>query len=82
MRELYLRDRSRRRYFIYKPGRDEMKILLFCLYTLSVVGPVMTAVWGYMKKRDLAWFVHPVMCVGMLVVYAKVVISNMFNYEA
>jgi len=80
MRELYLRDNSRRRYFIYKPGRDNWKIILFCLYSLSVVGPTVTAIGGYMKKRDLAWFVHPVMCMGMLVVYGyQLVISLVFR---
>ncbi len=76
MRELYLRDSSRRRYFIYQPGRDGWKIVLFSLYALSVVGPVMTSVWGFTKKRDLAWFIHPLMCFSMFWVYAGVVIRD------
>jgi glycosyltransferase involved in cell wall biosynthesis len=76
MKELYLRDNERRRYFIYKPGRDEFKILLFGIYALSVVGPLATAVWGYTKKRDLAWFVHPVMCFCMFWVYGCQLIKS------
>jgi len=76
MRELYLRDNKRRRYFIYKPGRDEWKIILFCLYTLSLVGPLLTAIWGFTKKRDLAWFLHPVMCLGVLWIYGWAVIRK------
>lgn len=76
MRELYLRDSSRRRYFVYKAGRDEWKIVLFSLYSLSIVGPVITALRGFLKKRDFAWFVHPVMCFAMFWVYALVLIRN------
>jgi glycosyltransferase involved in cell wall biosynthesis len=76
MRELYLRDSSRRRYFIYKPGRDEWKIFLFSVYALSVVGPLVTAIWGYLKKRDMAWFLHPVMCFSMFWVYFGAVIKS------
>ena len=78
MRELYLRDGKRRRYFICDLQKDWWKILLFSLYTLSVVGPMVTALWGFVKKRDLAWFLHPVMCLGVLVVYGVAVVGNRF----
>ncbi|MBU1200200.1 glycosyltransferase family 2 protein [Patescibacteria group bacterium] len=81
MRELYLRDSSRRRYFIYKLGRDEVKTLWFSLYALSVVLPLIDAIKGYVKKRDLAWFMHPVMCFCIFWVYFLVVLRHLWEVK-
>lgn len=76
MRELYLEDKDRRRYFIYKKGRDDLRLALFVAYALSGVGPLMTAVWGMVKKWDWAWLGHVVMCWSLLVIYGKEVVKG------
>lgn len=81
MRDLYLRDSSKRRYFVYKLGRDELKTLFFSLYALSLVLPLLYSVWGYSKKRDLAWFLHPVMCFSLLWVYFLVVVRHIWEIK-
>lgn len=45
-------------------------VATFCMYTLLVVPTVAQALWGFMRKPDLAWFFHPIACVITLVVYA------------
>ncbi|MFH2019563.1 MAG: glycosyltransferase family 2 protein [bacterium] len=69
MRELYLKVRAKRRYRWDETRRDKVKILGFVIYTLTLVGPIMWSVRGYIWKRDLAWFWHLPMCLGILIVY-------------
>lgn len=73
MDELYLRDFGKRRYFLYNPNKDLFKIILFCLYSLSIILPLITSIKGYLKKKDFAWFLHPVMCLGMIWIYGQLV---------
>lgn len=62
MQELYLRDSLKRRYFLYNPQKDKLKIIGFSLYSLSIILPVLDSIRGYLKIRDLAWFLHPLVC--------------------
>jgi glycosyltransferase involved in cell wall biosynthesis len=41
----------------------------FILYTLFIVPLVIQSFIGYSKKRDVAWFIHPLICWITLVVY-------------
>lgn len=79
MDELYLRDFEKRRYFLYDPEKDLVKIIFYCAYSLSVILPLLTSIYGYLKKKDLAWFLHPLMCLGMMWVYGSVVIKNVLS---
>lgn len=74
MRELYLEQRGVRRYKWVRGFGDIIKLGLFIIYSLSVVGPLVTAVRGFLRKPDLAWFWHPVMSVAMIVVYGLALI--------
>lgn len=65
----HFEDRIKRRYSIYDPSVDQLALLRFIFYSLSIIFPTMDAIRGYLKKPDLAWFVHPFMCLGILSVY-------------
>lgn len=81
MEDLYLRDLSRRRYLLYDKKRDQKKILTYIFYCLTLIFPTMFAVRGYLKKRDLAWFLHPIVCWLIMMIYALSVINwQMWNY--
>lgn len=60
----YLNTNIKRRYFIYNPRKikDTVKLLLFIIYTVTIVKPLIDSVRGYSKIHDLAWFVHPFAC--------------------
>lgn len=64
MARYYLRSTSVRRYLIYDPSKpeDRRKLLLFIIYTVTIVRPFLDALRGFMVIADVAWFLHPVMC--------------------
>lgn len=65
----HFEDQSKRRYSIYNAKEDKRALLLFIIYASTVIMPTIDATRGFMKYPDLAWFVHPFMCLGILVVY-------------
>jgi len=75
MKNLYLKDLKNRRYFIYKKGRDRSKIILYSLYSLTLVGPIIHAVKGFLRLPDIAWFLHPVVCFLMFWIYSLSVVN-------
>lgn len=62
-------DYSRRRYSIYEPAKDKLGLFGYIIYSATFIGPIIHAIIGYLKKPDTAWFLHPIMCSAMLVVY-------------
>ncbi len=74
MKELYLEQRKMRRYKWVRDYQDMARLGLFVIYSLTVVGPLATAVRGFLKKPDLAWFWHPVMSAAMVLVYGLALI--------
>lgn len=67
----YLQEKIKRRYLIYNPHlfSDNIKLFLFVLYTLTLVKPFYDSTKGFLKVRDIAWFMHPVICVVFLLSY-------------
>ena len=76
MNELYLKQIKIRRYKWVRGWSDKARLGLYVIYSLTLVGPLMEALWGFISKPDLAWFWHPAMCVSMVVVYAKAIIHS------
>lgn len=62
-------DHTKRRYSIYDPKKDKFALTLFVLYSLTLFLPIVDATRGFVKIRDIAWFIHPFMCLGILAVY-------------
>lgn len=69
MRELYMGEYENRRYLLYDPKKDRLKIILYSLGSLTLVWPTLEALWGFWRIPDLAWFWHPVVCFFMFWVY-------------
>ena len=72
---------SQRRYKIFDPKKmkDIIGLLRFIIFTLTFIEPLYESIRGYVRKKDIAWFIHPVMCVGIGVVYAQVNMSYLFK---
>ena len=75
MENLYLQDLSKRRYLLYKKERDRKKIIAYSFYALTLIGPTIEAFRGYLKKADMAWFLHPVVCFLIFWIYFLSVIN-------
>jgi len=75
MEKLYLKDLSKRRYFIYKKDKDRKKIIAYSFYALTFVGPTIESSRGFFKVRDWAWFLHPLLCFIMFWIYFLAVLN-------
>lgn len=71
----------KRRYLIYNSRRlkDNFKLLLFIIYTVSFAKPFIDSVRGYVYIRDRAWFVHPIVCWTYLIAYSLATIKKFLN---
>lgn len=75
----HFEEHSKRRWSVVMPG-DELYVILFTIYSITVIGPLITALRGYFKIKDPAWFIHPLMCFGTTVIYGWVFIKySLFN---
>jgi len=60
----YLKQTMKRRYLIFNPqdNSDRFKLFLFVIYTVTFVKPFFDSAIGYYYIRDVAWFMHPLVC--------------------
>jgi glycosyltransferase involved in cell wall biosynthesis len=79
MGELYLRDQRFRRYVWVKNWQEKIKIFGYIVYSLTLIGPLLEAFNGWRKKRDSAWFWHPLMCFSMVWVYGLALVMKLFS---
>jgi len=75
MKELYMRDKARRRYLVYRDG-DEGKIVAYSFWVITLMGPGLVSLRGFLKIPDMAWFLHPVVSFLMFWVYFLAVMEN------
>lgn len=76
MFELYLEGFSQRRYFLFNPSKDKLKILAYSFYSLTFLGPLIDAFRGFVRIPDPAWFLHPLVCFLMFWLYFLAVLKN------
>lgn len=81
LRNYYLSSSIKRRYLIYDSSKvkDTMKLLLFALYTLTIVKPLYDSFRGYLIIRDIAWFLHPIVCLVYLFSYGYATTIKLVN---
>jgi len=65
----HFEDLSKRRYSIYEPKKDRTNLLMYIIISVTFVKPIYDSIRGFLKVRDVAWFIHPFMCFIMLIVY-------------
>lgn len=83
-REFYIekyhfQDLSKRRYSIYEPSKDRMNLIRYIIISLTFILPLYDAIRGFIKIRDVAWFLHPFMCFAMLLVYGFPTVKGEFQ---
>lgn len=65
----HFEDQKRRRYSVYEPKKDRLKLIYYVFISITVIKPLFDSLRGYIKIRDVAWFIHPIMCLAMLFIY-------------
>ena len=71
---IYHSDNMKRTYAVFH-RRDFLKLIINILCNITVLIPLLRAFKGYFNKRDVAWFLHPIVCftftVGYSIFFAK-----------
>ena len=75
MEVYHQKDYTLRRWKLYEP-RDTLKLLVFAVYSATFLRPLFDSLKGFLKVRDLAWFLHPLMCFVILVAYSLTTIQK------
>lgn len=76
METQYFEQVKKRRYAVYMPDEDKVGIVKYIIYSLTFVKPTLDALRGYIKIRDIAWFLHPIVCFSFLIVYGWAVAAR------
>jgi glycosyltransferase involved in cell wall biosynthesis len=69
-----------RRYHMYDPTKDKIKLIMYVIFSLTFVVPLWDSIKGFYRVRDLAWFLHPFMCVAFVIIYAIPVFRGGLKY--
>lgn len=73
--EQYHTKNVNRRYSVFMPS-DKLKLLIFIIYSVTLIKPTLDALRGYTKIQDSAWFLHPVLCFTLFSIYSFVVVKS------
>lgn len=67
-----------RRHSIYE-SQDLYRLIWYIVISLTFIKPTFDSIRGYMKIRDNAWFLHPILCFIFVIIYGYVVLTVAFN---
>ncbi len=65
-----------RKYRKYDYGVNSFKFFTTLVLMVTVVYPLFISVRNFIKKPDIAWFLHPIFCVTVPALYACVFVKN------
>ena len=73
----YAPTHSNRRYILFDFARfrDIFNLAKFIFFTITLVQPILFSIRGYLKKKDCAWFLHPLVCWNFLIAYTGASLS-------
>lgn len=63
--------KGQRKYLVYNPAseKDRKNLLKYIFFTLTLIQPLYVSIRGFIKIREAAWFLHPLMCLLMVFGY-------------
>lgn len=67
----YQKRQNDRRYLVFDPKskRDIFRLFMFIVFSSTFIQPLYISLKGYLRIRDVAWFLHPVVCFGIMCAY-------------
>lgn len=72
VKELFYDERrGKRRYLVYNPQskKDKKNLLKFIIFSMTFIIPFYDSLRGYLKIKDIAWFIHPFFCFLIVIGY-------------
>lgn len=72
---------AKRRYSLYEAG-DFWPTVQFVLYSVTFIVPLRDAIRGYVRIRDWAWFLNPIMCFCLVILYGFAIIRRYSSFYA
>lgn len=60
-----------RKYLVFDwdSSRDRKRLFLFILFSVTIIQPLFISIYGFFRKPDSAWFIHPLYSILMVLVY-------------
>lgn len=77
METQYFERISKRRYAVFIWKTDILNLIKFILFSLTFVKPSFDSIRGYLKVKDVAWFLHPIICFSFLIIYSWAVVVRL-----
>lgn len=69
-------NKNRRWHLVdFRNPTDTRRFLWFIFATLTVLQPLCLSIRGYLKVKDVAWFLHPICCLMTVFTYGFLVLS-------
>lgn len=79
----YSSSNMKRRYFVFNFPHDLIRLIFIILSTITIIIPLMRAIKGFIKYKNVAWFLHPFILLIFLITYGLQTIrsftKNLFN---
>lgn len=79
MEKQYFESLKKRRYAVFMSSQDKWGLLKFIVYTVTLVKPLIDSTRGFIKVRDFAWFLHPLVCFSFLLIYGMAVTNKLLT---
>lgn len=81
----YDRMRGNRKYLVFDPNsnKDRINLFLCIIFSFTIIEPLIESIRGYLKIRDKAWFLHPLISFLMVIGYIsselRFILKRKFN---
>ncbi len=79
VKQFHIQTHAMRRYSLVFEDEDKWKLVKFIFYSVTIIKPTIDATRGYIKIQDSAWFLHPFLCLALVIIYGNVIIKNKIN---
>lgn len=76
METQYFKRINKRRHAVYVAETDSLNLTKYIIFSLTFIEPTLEAIRGYWKVKDLAWFLHPIICFSYLVIYSWAIMAR------
>lgn len=81
MEKYHYASKERRRYSLYEKG-DFWPTIKYIITSLTIIAPLYDSWRGYMKIKDIAWFLNPIMSFSLVILYGFAIIQRQASMYA
>lgn len=71
-RKFYDKKRGKRKYLVFDwhSSKDQISLIKYIVLSFTFIIPLFESIRGYTKIKDRSWFLHPIICLMMVIGYA------------